>query len=144
MRKPKKGTVYLIVITAVIVLVALSAFFRAGGGKDTTFVFRDNLDLQIMTVDDTSFTLEDIAFYIAYEEMSVEKDAYVYNPDNTNQYWNVHTNGSFVKAAAKQSVIDMAVHDYIFYEGAIERGLSLDEEDEKTLEFAQTDFFEDY
>ncbi len=139
----KKNHIRILIVTGIVFALALVVFLRSGAGRNKTFIFNKNLNLQIMTVDDTPFTLEDIAFYIAYEEMKVETDAYVYNPENTNQYWNVHTNGSFVRAAAKQHVIDMAVHDYIFCSIADEKKIVLDVSEEKDLEYSKTDFYED-
>ena len=118
-------------------------FIRSGAGRDKTIIFNKNLDLRVMTVDDTAFTLEDIAFYIAYEEMKVEEDAAVYDSTDTNKYWNLHINGEFVRTAAKQHVLDMAVHDYIFCEEADKRGITLDEDELYTVECRTTDFFED-
>ena len=52
-------------------------------------------------MDDVSLTLKDIAFYVAYEEKTVQEQAILYNPDNPRQYWNVYTDGQFVKLTAK-------------------------------------------
>ena len=40
-----------------------------------------------MAVDGEQVTLREMAFYIAYEEGSMEDAAIIYNPDNTDEYW---------------------------------------------------------
>ena len=100
---------FIICVVGGILATALALFIYSGAGRDRTIIFNKSLDLQVMTVDDTAFTLEDVAFYIAYEEMKVEEDANVYDSTDTNRYWNLHINGEFVRTAAKQHVLDMAV-----------------------------------
>jgi len=88
-------------------------------------------------------TLKDIAFYVAYEEKTVQEQAILYNPDNPRQYWNVYTDGQFVKLTAKQAALDMAVHDEIFYQMAVAEGLTLDATEQKYLENDESDFWSD-
>lgn len=71
--------------------------------------------------------LGDLAMYIAYEELKVEDEAAAYDYYDTNKYWNLHTSGRFVKEVAKTHVIEMAVHDEIFYRQAMAEKLTLDE-----------------
>lgn len=102
-----------------------------------------NTDQTAVTVDGQKITLGDMAFYILYEERKVERMAEIYNPDNTRDFWNIHTNGYFVSGQAKEAVMGMAVHDRIFYRAALSKGLVLTEEESKKLENRRTDFWED-
>ena len=88
-------------------------------------------------------TLKDIAFYVAYEEKTVQEQAILYNPDNPRQYWNVYTDGQFVKLTAKQAALDMAVHDEIFYQMAVAEGMKLDVTEQEYLENDESDFWSD-
>ena len=106
-------------------------------------VYKEHLDEKVFTIDGEDLSLRDIAFYIIYEEYNVEKDAYVYNPKNTRDYWNVHTNGYFLSGLAKDAVKGMAIHDHIFYREAVKNNLVLNEEEKRRLDNSRTDFWED-
>ena len=84
-----------------------------------------------------------LAMYIAYEELKVEDEAAAYDYYDTNKYWNLHTSGRFVKEVAKTHVIEMAVHDEIFYRQAMAEKLTLDEKEEEQLRSRQEDFWTD-
>ncbi len=78
-----------------------------------------------------------------YEELKVEDEAAAYDYYDTNKYWNLHTSGRFVKEVAKTHVIEMAVHDEIFYRQAMAEKLTLDEKEEEQLRSRQEDFWTD-
>ena len=111
--------------------------------KKEYLVYNEALDKTAVTVDDVSLTLKDIAFYVAYEEKTVQEQAILYNPDNPRQYWNVYTDGQFVKLTAKQAALDMAVHDEIFYQMAVAEGVKLDVTEQEYLENDESDFWSD-
>lgn len=105
--------------------------------------FPKALDTVVVTVDDNELTLQDLAFYIAYQEAKIEQEARVYNPKDTGEYWRLHINDIFLREAGKQRVIDMAVHDEIFYQLALAEGIALTEEEEEHLANDQYDFWSD-
>lgn len=105
--------------------------------------FSENLEETAVTVDGVNITLAEMAFYVAYEENSVEEQAYIYSPDNTNAYWNLHIDGQFVKVAAKQAALDMAVHDVIFAALAVEENVTLSAADIASVENTESDFWQD-
>lgn len=102
-----------------------------------------NLDEPVTTVDGEEMVLRDLGFYILFEEHKVEEEAEIYNDRRTKDFWNIHTNGFFLQAQAKDAVLQMAVHDRIFYRAAQEAGLVLTTEEKETLENARTDFWAD-
>lgn len=105
--------------------------------------FPKALDTVVVTVDGKELMLQDIAFYIAYQEGKIEKEAKVYNPDDTGEYWRLHTNDIFLREEGKQRVMDMAVHDEIFYQLALAEDIVLTEEEEEHLLNDQYDFWSD-
>ena len=105
--------------------------------------YPEALDEVVAYVDDQAITLKDFAFYVAFEEMNVEEQAYVYEPGNTSKYWNLHIDGEFVRIAARNSAVDMAIHDRIFYDMALEDGVELDDEEMQFLINSQQDFLSD-
>ena len=94
-------------IILVLILIVVIAFSFQSKEKKEYLVYNEALDKTAVTVDDVSLTLKDIAFYVAYEEKTVQEQAILYNPDNPRQYWNVYTDGQFVKLTAKQAALDM-------------------------------------
>lgn len=136
---------------AIIIRVALTvsitfflAYFLVRTYQDKRPIdYQEHLDEKVFTVDGEDLSLRDIAFYVIYEEYNVEKDAMVYNPKNTRDYWNVHTNGHFLSVLAKEAVQGMAIHDHIFYREAVKNNMVLTEEEKKRLDNSRTDFWED-
>lgn len=127
-----------------LMIVMILGFYVLKTGKDVSWLdFPASLSEVAAVVDGEELTLEELAFYIAYRENQVEKDAMVYNPEDTSEYWKVYSNGTFIRSEAKQSVLDMAVHDEIFYQLSIENGLTLDAEEEAFLANTQYDFWSD-
>ena len=76
---------------AIIAVAIIFALYKSGYGFNKNVVFKAHLKDNAIKVDGSIYTLEDVAFYIAYEEMTVEKDALIYDPDDPNKYWNIHT-----------------------------------------------------
>lgn len=134
--KKKIGGIFL----AVVVLIALLVFAYQNGQPRQKIDYAANLDQTAVTVDGTPLRLKDMAFYIAFEEGKVEEQAIAYNPKDTGQYWNAHTNGVFVKKVAQKAALNMAVHDEILSKLAKEEEIALQNEEqnavqEKTKEF---------
>lgn len=129
------------VIVTVVAAVAVAALLSHQNRQ--YLVYSENLDAVAVKVDYQKLTLTDLAFYVLYEEQNVEEKALAYDPENTRAFWNVHTNQAFVQADAKDAAMDMAVHDYLFYNAALENGIALNEEEKQALEQRRTDFWED-
>lgn len=84
-----------------------------------------------------------LGFYILYEEGEIEKQAQIYNPDNTKDYWNLRMDGKFVQSRAKDNIMNMAIHDMLFYQEAVKKQLALDGEEEKIYRNVVSDFWMD-
>ncbi len=106
-------------------------------------VYSEHLDDVAVTVDGDELTLRDLSFYVLYEEQKVESEALVYNKNNTRDFWNLHANGIFFKFAAKKYVMDMAVHDQLFYREAVAAGIALSESEQEAVENSFNDFLDD-
>lgn len=129
-------------------VVVLLLIFMLGMIPGSTYVrsylvFAESLDKKAVIVDDNPLTLRDLAYYIAYEERQMEETARIYNDADTGEFWRIHTNGAFVRTEAKQTVIDMAVCDEIFYRIACENQLTLTPEEQSYLWNEQYDFWSD-
>ncbi|MCR5098240.1 MAG: hypothetical protein K6B14_04755 [Lachnospiraceae bacterium] len=112
-------------------------------GTIQPIVYEEHLDDVAVTVDGDDLTLGDLSFYVLYEEQTVETEAEVYNKKNTRDFWNLHANGIFFKYAAKKYVMEMAIHDHLFYKGALAEGITLSEDDKKALRDSYGDFLDD-
>jgi len=142
MKEKRRANTRAILTTVCIVLILINIInMRNQNFKSTKFP--DIQDEWLVRVDDIEYTANDLAFYIAYEEGSVEEQAVLYNPKNPNEYWNVHTNGEFIRSSAKNTCMNMAVHDFVMYSLALDRGVSLDEEEKEVAKNNATDFWDD-
>lgn len=131
--------IVLILCVAVMVYALLTM-----GNNRAKLNYQEHLEDTAVTVDSEEITFQDLAFYILYEEGKVEEQARIYNPDYTKDYWNLHTNDTFIQLEAKEVVLGMAVHDHLFYQMAVAEGMdTLTEEEEQELEYRMTDFWED-
>lgn len=137
----KRKLQFTAVLLIIVIVLGILSFFEYQGKEK--LVFADSLDEVVLTVDGRELTLRDVAFYIAYEEGEIEKAARVYNPENTDEYWKLYTNHTFIREEGKQAVLDMAVHDEIFYQLAIAEGMELSEEEEAHLVNDCYDFWSD-
>ena len=130
----------LLIMCVAVIVYALLSMGEGRGPLD----YSAHLEDTAVTVDGEAVTFQDLAFYILLEERKVEEQAKIYNPDYTKDYWNLHTNDTFIQEEAKDVVMGMAVHDHLFYQLAVEEGMdSLSESEEDELKFAITDFWED-
>lgn len=130
-----------VILTAAAIGLLGIALWSYNNKRD--LVMAEEADKVVLTVDDVDLTLGDIAFYVAYQELKVEKQARIYDYYDPKAYWNLHTDGEFVKVAAKRAVIEMAVHDEIFCRMAEEEGVELTAEEEELLISRQQDFWSD-
>lgn len=131
-------------ITTITLLVILLFMLSVRYGERRQYYnMPDALDEKVAVVDGRELTVGDLAFYIAYEEQRVEQDAYIYNPEDTGDYWRLYTNGTFVRTEARRVAMEMAIHDEIFYRMAVADGLELDEKEEQYLANSQYDFWSD-
>ena len=124
-------------------VAVLGAFALQNGRNRQPLVYEQATEKVVLTVDERQLTLKDIAFYVAYEEKTVQEKADIYDEDNPGKFWNIREQGVFVRTAAKKAILDMAVHDEIFYQMAVEDGLQLKPEEEEYLENEIYDFCSD-
>ena len=133
----------LIVVIVICIIAGLGYYSYYTNKMKEILVYKDVLDETAVTVDSKVLLVRDMAFYVAYEERTVEDQAEIYDDEDTNAYWNLHINGEFMKVTARKAAMNMAVHDEIFYEMAQAEGISLSEEETATLEQKQSDFWMD-
>ena len=128
---------------AILLMAAILAYAVYSSRSRVRLDYNQHLSETAVVVDGEEMTLGDLYFYVLYEEKLVEDAAGIYNERRTKDFWNAHVNGIFIQTNAKKAVMDMAVHDRIFYRAALERGLALTSEEKQLLENARTDFWAD-
>lgn len=132
----------LTVVLAIVAIVTGVLAYNAGQSR-RDIDYPNQLELVVAKVNDSEITLREFAFYVAYEENIVEEQAVIYNPSDTNKYWNLHIDGEFVRVAARRSAVDMAIHDELFYRMAIQEEITLNEKESIRLANSQEDFWSD-
>jgi hypothetical protein len=122
-------------LTAALLLLLAGMVFYSFWKRSlrSKLVYPQSLDLVAVRVNGNELTLRDVAFYVAYEEDEVEQQAYAYDPDDTSKYWNMYANYTYIRKAARNAAIQMAIHDELFYRMALAEEIELSDEDESTL-----------
>lgn len=126
-----------------IIMLVLALVSVDESGSRQMLVYNEALDEVVATVQGEDITLREFALYVAHQEAEVDEQARIYNPDNTKEYWGLHTNGKFVRAAAREAAISMAVHDELFYQLAQEMEITFSDEDYEVLSNDVADFWSD-
>lgn len=139
-RSPRR---YIVTVVLAIIVIVLGFYSYQVGGTRSKIDYNKSLDEIAVTVEGTDLTLRDLGFYVVYEEHEVEKQAEVYNIDNTRKYWNLHVDGEFVRIAARNAALQMAVHDEIFYQMALDEGVTLSNSDVEYAKNTLADFLAD-
>lgn len=127
----------------VVIVAVLSIFADYGRRNREDIIYPESLDVVVATVEEEDITLREFALYVAFQEAEVQKQAEVYEPDDTRKYWNIHTDGVFISQAARNEAMSMAIHDEIFYQMSVELGLSLNDEERQILQNDVDDFWYD-
>ncbi len=117
-------------LLAIVILIGAVICALCGCGvRQKTIVLTEHLDDTVLQLDGQKYPLRKLAFYIAYEEQTVQEQALLYNADDPNKYWNTHINGHFVRVRAREEAMNLAIHDFIFYNLAQEMGMELDQDE---------------
>ncbi|MBQ1801460.1 MAG: hypothetical protein II013_00460 [Lachnobacterium sp.] len=138
-----KNNRFLITIILASVLGLLLLYSKINFNNKRNLIYSKNLDRVCAVVDGDDLTLRNFAFYVAYEESEVEKKAKVYDSKHPEKYWKLHTNGQFIKYAARNATVDMGIHDYFFYKKALKDKVVLADKEKEVLKNSQEDFWED-
>lgn len=138
-----KLRIVIYVLIGIVILGVVAFGVYKGYKSKERFVFSEHLNDAAATINGETLTYKDLSFYVLYEELKVENEAKVYNPESTKDWWNTHINGEFISVSARNTAMNMAIHDKIMYDLAKKNNISLSEEDKVQLTHRQTDFWED-
>ncbi|MCR5354738.1 MAG: hypothetical protein K6E43_04055 [Lachnospiraceae bacterium] len=136
-----KRILKVIIVIALIGVVAIAAYYQWNSRQKINF--EDHVLDTAFVLNGEEVTFGEMTLYIVYEERVVEEEAEIYNPDNTRDYWNAHANGQFIRVAAKEAAMNMAIHTKLLCQMAEADGVTLDAEDEKLYRSAVSDFWMD-
>jgi hypothetical protein len=141
MKKIVKKITKVLLLAILVAAVGLGGFYSWQSRQQLEYT--DCLNDVAFTLNGEEVLMSQLGFYIVYEERVVEEQAKLYNPENTRDYWNLHVDGIFIQSNAKDTIMNMAVHDQLFYQLAKEENMQLDMEEEKAFQNAVTDFWMD-
>jgi len=139
-RKSPKKYIITVILGAILIALLLYSFQQR---NRQGIAYSSILEETAISVDGHSRSFREVAFYVAYEEQLVHEQALVYNSEKPQKYWNAHVNGVFLRIAARNSVIQMAIHDELFYQMALEAGVELNEAERESLQSSQEDAWND-
>ena len=141
-KKQRKRYNYVLTFILLILVCVMAFYSRELGQQRDAIVYPDSLELVAAEINGEELTLRELAVYVAYEEMQVEEQAVLYDSEDPGHYWNIRTQEGFTRVNARKAVMQMALHDELFYQLA-QGEIELDEEEEKNLEYVEQDFWED-
>lgn len=145
MNKPfnkKENIIVLICAIVIIISIVLFSIIYTANANSSSIKFNEHLSDNILTITPVSsknssgsFTvsLKEISYYILVCEANVNNTAALYNPDNTNSYWNLYISNTFMKTIAKDTCMDMCERDNIYYLEAVNNNYTLDTEEQKVV-----------
>lgn len=136
--KKYKVTMILLVITIVTGVIAVHTRINR-----EDIVYSESLDMVVATVENEDITLRNFAVYVAYQEAQVQKQAVVYDSEDTRKYWNVHTDGTYISHAARNEAMSMAIHDELFYQLSLDLDITFSDEEKQILNNDVEDFWMD-
>lgn len=134
---------FLITLALACTVVIFVVYRETTAGTRRKLDYASSLDTVAAVVNGEELTLRKLAFYVAYEEALVQEQALIYNPEDTSRYWNVQVDKVFIRVQARNTAMQMAIHDVIFSSMADADGVTLNDEEEATLLFEQTNFWQD-
>lgn len=126
-----------------ILMLILAILSWDEGTSRQPLVYNESLDEVVAYVQGEAITLREFAVYVAYQEAVVDSQAVVYNPEDTNEYWGLHTNGQFIKIAARDAAVQMAIHDELFYQLSKDMAIVFTEDEYEILNNDVMDFWYD-
>lgn len=132
----KKQIPIIIGLVAVSIAMIVAAAFY---GKRDQFEYTAHKKDVIFTLDGKEYTLGDITYYIARQEYQIEEQAQVYDAKDTNKYWALHINGEFIRLTGKDTALQSAIHDMLFYEMAKEKQITLNDEEKRYAKDSASD-----
>ncbi len=121
------------IAVSILIVLALLVYLIVTAPEE--FIFEEHLQETAVTVTDNAtgeseeVLLQELSYYIMLSEANVEALAEVYNSENTNQFWNIFTNHTFIKDKAKSLAYDSCVRDVIYTMEAAKAGITLDAEE---------------
>ena len=142
-RRKSGGKRWIITIILCVLIIVLGLFSRWKNRQLAPIDYKNSLEKTVFEINGTSLTLRNMAFYVTYEEAEVAKQAMEYDEEDPKQNWNTRLKGTYVRVAARNAAIQMAIHDELFYQMAMEEGIELTDEEEKSYRMTEQDFWGD-
>ena len=132
----------LIFVIVLFSLVAVYSVYR----EMTEFVFEEDLEETVLTINDTVISLKEISYYVIRVEEDGNEYAMQYNPDNPEEYWGLYMNqateSGYITNLAKDAALNYCIRDNIYYQEAAAEGLELTaEEKEEVRNDAESEYF---
>ena len=129
----KKIYNYIVLSCSLLIIFSIVLLFviNSQNKVKNSFIFNEHLNDTFITMDneDTSYSisLKELSYYVLVMEASVNNTGSLYDPSNTNKFWNLYLENTFVSTIAKDTSIDMCIRDNIYYNEAIASDFDLDE-----------------
>ncbi len=146
MDEKKKLTKADIIISISTILIILSLFaiafmFVKNYFSKENFVYEENLDKTVLTIEGYKYDLREASYYVMEMEAYVQQIALAYNEDYPLSYWNLYISNRYVSSLARDNCMELIIRDYIYASEAKKLGLTLSEEKIKEINGEVNDKF---
>ncbi len=129
-KKILKKVNIVISICSVVIIACLVAigFIYVNNRYNNRFDYKNHLNETVLTIDDYTYNLREVAYYVIKMEASVDNTANAYNPKNPKEYWNLYINNKFVSGVAHDNCMNLVIRDYMYANEAKKLGLTVSDE----------------
>ncbi len=133
MAKKYKNIIYLVCALTVLACVIMAALIYNRNREQNRFVYTDNYDSVLFSIDEFDFTLKDASYYIMLMEANVHEQALTYNSNDPQAYWNIELGNMMMRTFVKNQVYDFMLRDTLYYIEGAKLNLKLDKKEEEAL-----------
>lgn len=144
----KKNRGEIIVVCICVMLVAVILVMLVAFNKNKEFVYNKHLDKTVISIDDENITLKDFSYYVYIVEKQINDMAIKYNPDDPNDFWNIHFKNSldsvFTRDYAKQLAKDLCEYDYVMEKETAPYNIYVTESEKESLRSDAKDTYGDF
>ncbi|MGN0169711.1 MAG: hypothetical protein ACI39H_02995 [Lachnospiraceae bacterium] len=125
-RSAARTTIIFMTIVTVILLAAVATLMYK---KNTRFSYETSLEKTVIQTSEENIPLKALSYYFMIEEESVNEVALTYDAEDPKAYWGLYVNNSFVCDEAMDTALDYFLRDHLYYNLAMQEGMSLTQEE---------------
>lgn len=129
---------FLSIVTLILLASVTTLVYRS----KTAFSYEKALEKTAIRIIEEKIPLKSLSYYFMIEEESVNETALAYDEENPKAYWGLYINQAFVSEEARNTAIDYFLRDHLYYQLAMQEGMSLTQEEWEEIYLKTEDIIE--